>query len=504
MRRANFYAIIQISLIFLLSCTFTSVANGQDVGPGVPPPPERPEPDPTDPPPPDPGPTATSTPPSGATEPPSTPEPICSGERDSNTPLCQDWAALLEAKPTLESESGNSARLNWRAELSISQWEGVTVREDRVKAVILRDKNLPGAIPTQLCRLDGLEHLELSELGLTGTIPMCLENIATLKSLNLQSNSIRGVIPPGIGRMPSLEVLDLNHNDLRGPLPATLHLLPKIHFLNLQNNDLSGPIPAEFDNLARREPPTQMTIATGNRLCGPIPQSLRALGPLYNDLSSTHFPSADMGDCFADYDAQLSARDMGDHVELRWQGLDFLPNYELWVYTAATGWEGLTLTAETLFRHTNAQRGTEYKYTVRPLTAGASPLHSPWSDYLDFSFGESDVPGIPGVPEFLDPERRGSADGFYTTVIKWDAVTHAAHYVLYTWSQATGWKQLDDGNQTSTEFIFSYPDITVGQQSWFVVMAVSSEGVNGDWSKHHYYCHGTPNSCGPSGTPVIE
>ena len=130
-------------------------------------------------------PTATPTP---------TPTPPCSlaVPNHANDPaLMRDCVALLAAKDTLRG----TATLNWSANTTIAQWDGVTVggTPKRVTKLLLANKSLSGTIPWALERLDKLAELRLSGNALTGCIPLALKSVAThdLASLGLSYCGVR-------------------------------------------------------------------------------------------------------------------------------------------------------------------------------------------------------------------------------------------------------------------------------------------------------------------------
>ena len=84
---------------------------------------------------------------------------------ESNAGLVADCAALLAAKGTLE---GTNAILDWSADVAISDWEGVTIENNRVSRLGLSrhwdttpSDKLAGRIPAELGNLAKLEQLHL-------------------------------------------------------------------------------------------------------------------------------------------------------------------------------------------------------------------------------------------------------------------------------------------------------------------------------------------------------
>ena len=218
-----------------------------------------------------------------------------------NPELLGDCTLLLATRDDLAGR----ATLNWRADTSIGQWQGVTLGgpEGRVKALDLSGQGLTGRIPPEFGRLHGLESLHLARNRLTGPIPPelykldfdlldelfcrrsprmnpellgdCTLLLATrdelagqatlnwhgyipigrwqgvtlggpegrVKALDLSERGLTGRIPPEFGRLHGLESLHLARNRLTGPVPPELGRLAKLESLWLGSNNLTGPIP---------------------------------------------------------------------------------------------------------------------------------------------------------------------------------------------------------------------------------------------------------------------
>ena len=150
--------------------------------------------------------------------------------------LVNDCEALLDS----EDELGGS--LNWADDTPMSDWDGVTMSDDRVTAIDLRNEGLDGTISGALGRLSMLASLNLrSNSDLSGEIPGSLNYLSNLTVLNLHSNSHTGGIPDLSGT--SLVELYLPGNDLTGEVPAWLNTMTDMTELWLWGNDLSGTLP---------------------------------------------------------------------------------------------------------------------------------------------------------------------------------------------------------------------------------------------------------------------
>ena len=127
-----------------------------------------------------------------------------------NPGIVSDCATLLAVKDTLEGWSG---ALNWSPDTRISNWNGVSIDNNRASvskldltsretiALLRRYSNnyrLDGEIPPELSNLANLEQLSLSGNQLTGEIPPELGNLANLEELSLGGNQLTGCIPESV------------------------------------------------------------------------------------------------------------------------------------------------------------------------------------------------------------------------------------------------------------------------------------------------------------------
>ena len=251
--------------------------------------------------------------------------------------LLGDCTLLLATRDELAGQ----ATLNWRADTSISQWQGVTLGgpEGRVKALALSGQGLTGRIPPEFGRLHGLESLRLARNRLTGPVPPELGQLANLRALRLGGNALTGPIPPGLYDLPDQDLLDelfcrrsprmnpellgdctlllatrdelagqatlnwgadvpidrwqgvtlggpegrvkalfLSEQGLTGRIPPEFGRLRGLESLHLDRNRLTGPVPPELGQLAD----LRSLVLDYNALTGGIPPELGRLAKLEN------------------------------------------------------------------------------------------------------------------------------------------------------------------------------------------------------------------------------
>ena len=212
----------------------------------------------------------------------------------ANPGLVSDCEALLAVEDSLQG----SDTLNWSVDVSMRDWEGVTLggTPERVTGLVRSEEELSGPIPSSLDRLTGLQTLDLSDNELTGTIPSRVGNLTSLETLNLGGNELSGEIPSSLSGLSVLGTLDLSDNQLEGEIPSwldnatnleklilnknrldgempSLASLTGMTVLHLQENNLTGPVPSWLGGLTMLE---ELDIS-GNGLTGTIPLSLGSI-----------------------------------------------------------------------------------------------------------------------------------------------------------------------------------------------------------------------------------
>ena len=157
--------------------------------------------------------------------------------------LLADCTLLLRMKNAL----AGGAPLNWREEVPVDDWLGVTVDRSRgrVTALDLTQKGLNGRIPTELGQLGGLVSLRLGRNRLAGNIPPELGNLVDLRMLALEGNLLTGSVPSELGKLKKLTDLWLQGNRLVASPPAEVAALPKLVVLRLDDDDTAGEAPTQ-------------------------------------------------------------------------------------------------------------------------------------------------------------------------------------------------------------------------------------------------------------------
>ncbi|PWA76576.1 leucine-rich repeat protein [Artemisia annua] len=161
--------------------------------------------------------------------------------------------------------------------------------EGSVYVLLLQDNLFNELIPISLCRMTGLQFLDLSRNRFTGRIPECLGNMRNLVAMQLSSNQLSGVITSSMVPQSSmLRWLTLNDNHFTGKLPRELGNLQELVMLDLGDNGFSGNIPEWIgENL------TKLAVFRlhKNNFTGSIPRSLcnnsylQILDVAHNDLT---------------------------------------------------------------------------------------------------------------------------------------------------------------------------------------------------------------------------
>ena len=211
-----------------------------------------------------------------------------------NPGLVDDCAALLTAREILignYDRSDNKPLIDWRVDVAVSEWDGVTVSGSpaRVRGLAVKTVSggrgpLIGTIPPELGLLSKLEVLDLGDgHWLSGPVPGELGRLSALKFLNLSNNPLSGPIPAELGALSNLEFLWVENHCLSGSIPRELGQLGKLRTLGLKSplcdeEALTGESPPELGQLASLE----FLDLSGNLLAGPIPPSLGSLPNLFN------------------------------------------------------------------------------------------------------------------------------------------------------------------------------------------------------------------------------
>ncbi len=150
---------------------------------------------------------------------------------------------LLELYTSTQGENWNNS---WNLNKTASEWQGITIEDNKVISISLLFNNLEGTIPATIGQLEHLQVLELSFNKLSGEIPTELGNLLNLNILAFNGNDITGIIPSSLGNLSNLTQLHLSSNQLTGELPETIANLDLLEVLNVFDNDLSGNIPSQL------------------------------------------------------------------------------------------------------------------------------------------------------------------------------------------------------------------------------------------------------------------
>ncbi|XP_074356866.1 putative LRR receptor-like serine/threonine-protein kinase At1g53440 [Apium graveolens] len=115
----------------------------------------------------------------------------------------------------------------------IGNWTNITKMD-------LQGTGMSGPIPSTISRMKYLEELRISDLSGTDSNIPDLKDITTLKALVLRNCLISGAIPKYIGASSEIKILDLSFNNLTGRIPDSLK---PVKYLYLNNNSLNGEVP---------------------------------------------------------------------------------------------------------------------------------------------------------------------------------------------------------------------------------------------------------------------
>lgn len=156
-----------------------------------------------------------------------------------------------------------------------------------LQALNMADNNFrTSPVPTEICRLSSLAHLNLSFSGFSGQIPLELAGMSKLTSIDLSRNKFSGGFPYRIFHLPDLLVLNVSVNqNLTGYFPEFNHR-NSYTALEVAFTKFSGNVPASIGNLQSL---TKLQLGECH-FSGSIPDSIGNLTQLtYLSLSSNMF-----------------------------------------------------------------------------------------------------------------------------------------------------------------------------------------------------------------------
>lgn len=125
---------------------------------------------------------------------------------------------------------------NWGVTSDPSNWYGVTVEDNKVVKLQLRNNNLTGPIPDAFYDLPHLRVLHLRDNELSGSISSLIGNLTSLTFLALNENQFSGTLPSTFGALTQLKEIWIQENNFEGAVPDEFADITDLQFLCLNDN----------------------------------------------------------------------------------------------------------------------------------------------------------------------------------------------------------------------------------------------------------------------------
>ncbi|TKY44966.1 Receptor protein kinase 5 [Spatholobus suberectus] len=143
---------------------------------------------------------------------------------------------------------------HWTPNSSHCSWREITCTTGSVTALTLSHFNITKTIPSFICGLANLTHLDFSFNFIPGDFPTPLYNCSKLEFLDLSMNNFDGKVPLDIDRLgANLQYLNLSSTNFTGDVPASIGNLKQLRWLQLEYCLLNGTVAAEIENLSNLE-----------------------------------------------------------------------------------------------------------------------------------------------------------------------------------------------------------------------------------------------------------
>lgn len=182
--------------------------------------------------------------------------------------------ALGNNNSTCLDEQGNLS-FKFLSSLDECTWFGIRCIDGNVASIVLRENNLVGTFPSELCELKELAYLALSNNLLEGAVPNNLRKLQNLRTLLLNQNKFSVISSDSISALPNLKTFSLGHNQFHGTIPIEMFSSKEcpLSMLDLGHNLFTGTIPLEIFHCTNIE----KISLEGNQLTGTIPYDFGSL-----------------------------------------------------------------------------------------------------------------------------------------------------------------------------------------------------------------------------------
>lgn len=214
-------------------------------------------------------------------------EPIMSFKKSNTNNVLSDSLALVDLYNALD---GPNWTIPWQLTQPINSWNGVIFNtENRVRMLLLSNRQLDGELPASICSLTELTAFIANSNQISGTIPPEIKQLQNLNFLDLSYNSLEGEIPHEVTQLHQLIGCSLNNNNLQGSIPYGFADLMNLESLYLNENNLEGSLPVDLHNMSN----LKIMLLSHNRLAGTVYSTIKEMANIeYLDLSDNNFSGA--------------------------------------------------------------------------------------------------------------------------------------------------------------------------------------------------------------------
>lgn len=130
-------------------------------------------------------------------------------------------------------------RGNWKSDMPVKYWNGVTIELDRVIRITLNDNGVSGKFPYSFGNLDSLKSIVFIQNYLFGVIPSSFENLTALTQIRIDGGALNGGLDV-LSKMSWLTTLSLSWQSLSCEIPLSLKNLKNLNDLEFLENSISG------------------------------------------------------------------------------------------------------------------------------------------------------------------------------------------------------------------------------------------------------------------------